>query len=471
MDDTATALKNLVTQAAPGTKSKPIYVIAADTSELPASAIAWLGANDQKLTDEFVSLLPATSIKDGDIAGAVLGIAPEANPFAAGKLARQLPDGHWYFKTIPDGVDAEQLLLGYLLGSYAFDRYKSRNSSDVILHIPQGVDLELVLRKAKGVHVVRDMVNTPANDMGPNAIEAAARAVARAHKATVKVITGDDLLAKNFPLIHAVGRAAAEQPRLVDIKWGRRGAPKLTLVGKGVAYDTGGLNIKPGNSMRNMKKDMGGAAHMIALADMVMAAKLDVRLRLLIPTVENSISSGAFRPGDVYPSRKDITVEIGNTDAEGRLILADALALADEETPELLIDFATLTGAARVALGPDVAPFFTDDDTLAAELGDASTLELDPIWRMPLWKDYARNLSSTVADCCNISSDSLGGAITAALFLQKFVTRARSWVHFDVFAWSTASKPHASVGGEAQGLRALFRVLERRYPPKASSKA
>ncbi|MEO1700762.1 MAG: leucyl aminopeptidase family protein [Pseudomonadota bacterium] len=465
MDEIETALAALIMEAPRTDASKPIYVTSGDASELPGTAKNWLEQTGQTLDAEFVSLIPSGE-QDGSVGSAVLGIGADLNPFAAGKLYRTLTDGQWYFHRVPQGADAEQLLLGYLLGAYSFNRYKATKQRNIRIHPQEKTDLETVLRKAAGVYQVRDLVNTPANDMGPEAIEMATKSMAKTHKSSVKVIAGDDLLSKDFPLVHAVGRAAAQEPRLLDMKWGRRGAPKLTLVGKGVAYDTGGLNIKPGGSMRNMKKDMGGAAHAIALAGMVMTAKLNLRLRLLVPTVENSISANAFRPGDVYPSRKGITVEIGNTDAEGRLVLADALTLADEETPELLIDFATLTGAARVALGPDVAPFFTDDEALAGELAEASTLELDPIWRMPLWKDYAKGLSSNVADCCNISGDSLGGAITAALFLQKFVSRAQTWVHFDVFAWSNSAKAHGAVGAEAQGLRALYRVLKRRYPPK-----
>ncbi|MEN0001216.1 MAG: leucyl aminopeptidase family protein [Pseudomonadota bacterium] len=466
MSEAAMSPEDLLGAAKKNRRSLPLYVTGPEMAELPDAAKAWVRASRRSLDGAFVSLLPDEASGER-VAGAVLNLGPDLDPFAAGSLTKHLPAGHWHIETKPDGLDMDQVLLGYLLGGYAFGAYKSRTPSGVKLRPPEETNLDSVLRKARAVYGVRDLVNTPANDMGPAAIEAAARTVARAHKATVKVISGDDLLRKNFPLVHAVGRAAADAPRLIDIRWGKRSAPKLTLVGKGVAYDTGGLNIKPGGSMRNMKKDMGGAAHTIALANMIMEAQLNVRLRLLIPAVENSISAPAFRPGDVYPSREGLTVEIGNTDAEGRLILADALTYGDEDMPELMVDFATLTGAARVALGPDVAPFFTDDEALARELAEASTLELDPVWRMPLWKGYAKNLSSNVADCGNISTDPLGGAITAALFLQKFVKNAQSWVHFDVFAWSPSSKPHASIGGEAQGLRALYSVLERRYPPAA----
>ena len=264
-------------------------------------------------------------------------------------------------------------------------------------------------------------------------------------------------------MIHAVGRASAEAPRLIDMLWGAADAPKVTLVGKGVCFDTGGLDIKPSSGMLLMKKDMGGAANVLGLASMIMAAGLKVRLRVLIPAVENAISGNAFRPGDVLASRKGITVEIGNTDAEGRLVLADALALADEEMPQLLVDMATLTGAARVALGPDLPPFYTQDDLLAAELSDAALAAADPLWRMPLWKPYDAKLSSKVADMNNVTTDGFAGSITAALFLQRFVEKAGAWAHFDIFAWSPNDRPHCPIGGEAQGIRALELLLSKRY--------
>ena len=316
---------------------------------------------------------------------------------------------------------------------------------------------------ADAVFMVRDLVNTPTSDMGPDALEAAVRKLAERHKAEVEVTEGDDLLKRNFPMIHAVGRASATAPRLIDMVWGRKDAPKVTLVGKGVCFDTGGLDIKPASGMLLMKKDMGGAANVLGLASMIMAADLPVRLRVLIPAVENSISANAFRPGDVLQSRKGLTVEIGNTDAEGRLILADALALADEEAPEMLIDMATLTGAARVALGPDLPPFYTGDDALAAELATAAVEVEDPIWRMPLWKPYDAKLASKVADINNVTTDGFAGSITAALFLQRFVERAKSWAHFDIFAWNPAERPHGPVGGEAQAIRALAQVISARF--------
>jgi leucyl aminopeptidase len=299
--------------------------------------------------------------------------------------------------------------------------------------------------------------------MGPAELEEAARTHAGRHGASVRAIVGDDLLSDGFPLVHAVGRAAARAPRLIDITWGDPGHPKVTLVGKGVCFDTGGLDIKPESGMLNMKKDMGGAATMLALAHMLMDRGIKLRLRVLIPAVENSISGSAFRPRDVYRSRKGITVEIGNTDAEGRLILADALALADEEEPELIADMATLTGAARVALGADIPPFYTDDDTLAAELARHATTENDPLWRMPLWRPYDALLESKVADVNNVASGGFGGSITAALFMRRFVTAAKAWLHFDIFAWNQTSKPGRPEGAECQAARALYAFLVARY--------
>ncbi|RUV91145.1 leucyl aminopeptidase family protein, partial [Mesorhizobium sp. M1A.F.Ca.IN.022.07.1.1] len=293
--------------------------------------------------------------------------------------------------------------------------------------------------------------------------EEAVRALAAGHGADVSVVKGDDLLARNFPMIHAVGRASAGAPRLIDMTWGPSDAPKVTLVGKGVCFDTGGLDIKPSSGMLLMKKDMGGAANVLGLASMIMAAKRNVRLRVLIPAVENSIAGNAFRPGDVLRSRKGITVEIGNTDAEGRLVLADALALADEERPALLFDMATLTGAARVALGPDLPPFYTGDEALASDLAAASVAVEDPLWRMPLWRPYDAKLSSKIADVNNVTTDGFAGSITAALFLKRFVEKTPGWAHLDIFAWNPSDRPYGLTGGEAQGIRALERVISKRF--------
>jgi len=329
--------------------------------------------------------------------------------------------------------------------------------------VPAGVDAARVRRIADGVFLARDLVNTPTSDMGPDDLEKAVRTLAAAHKAEVSVIKGDELLTQNFPMIHAVGRASTGAPRLIDMIWGQPGAPKVTLVGKGVCFDTGGLDIKPSSGMLLMKKDMGGAANVLGLASMIMAAGLNVRLRVLIPAVENSIAGNAFRPGDVLASRKGITVEIGNTDAEGRLVLGDALALADDEEPQMLVDMATLTGAARVALGPDLPPFYTGDEALASDLAEASLAVEDPLWRLPLWRPYDAKLSSKIADINNVTTDGFAGSITAALFLKRFVEKTASWAHFDIFAWNPADRAHGPAGGEAQGIRALERIISTRF--------
>ena len=441
----------------------PIWLIekgGIDASLLPEPSKAWARQNG---FDGAASAFLALPGEDGKIAGALFGLGANDDPLIYGKLATALPDGAWKFQTAPTQPDLA--LLGFLLGAYRFGKYlPAEKPAKVFLAAPDGADAQAVARISEAVSLARDMVNTPANDMGPEAIEKTARAVAARFKAKVKVITGPQLLKRNFPMIHAVGRAASEAPRLIDFTWGAKGAPKVTLVGKGVAFDTGGLDIKPSSGMLLMKKDMGGAANVLALAMLIMGEKLGVRLRVLIPAVENSISASAFRPGDILASRKGLTVEIGNTDAEGRLILADALALADEESPDLLIDMATLTGAARVALGPDLPPFYTDDGAFAAELAEASEHVADPLWRMPLWKPYERKLNSKIADTNNVTTDGFAGSVTAALFLKKFVGKAKTWAHFDIFAWNPADKPHAPVGGEAQAIRAIFEVLKQRFP-------
>jgi leucyl aminopeptidase len=310
--------------------------------------------------------------------------------------------------------------------------------------------------------MARDMINTPANDMGPAELHEATRLLAERHDAWIEAVTDSELLLKNFPLIHAVGRAAARPPRLIDLRWGDPKHPKVTLVGKGVCFDTGGLDLKPESAMLLMKKDMGGAASVLALAHMVMDRKLPVALRVLIPAVENSVSGAAFRPLDVYPSRKGLTVEVGNTDAEGRLVLADALALADEDAPDLLIDIGTLTGAARVALGPEVVPCYSNDDALAAAIVDHGMKERDPLWRMPLWAPYESMLDSKVADINNVGG-AFAGSITCALFLRKFVSAAKAWLHFDIYGWNPSAKPARPEGGECQAARAIYALLCERY--------
>jgi leucyl aminopeptidase len=384
--------------------------------------------------------------------------------FLVGRLAQHLPDGAYRFANEPH--DARLAALAVALGLYRFTRYRKAEARAVKLELPQSVDREDLQRIVEAVTLARDLINTPANDMGPAQLEQAARKLAARHSATIGAIVGDALLEKNFPLIHAVGRAAVSAPRLIDMTWspdsrGDAAYPRVTLVGKGVCFDTGGLDIKPDTGMLNMKKDMGGAATALALAHMIMARGLKLRLRVLIPAVENSIAGSSFRPRDVYTSRKGITVEIGNTDAEGRLILADALALADEDKPDLIADFATLTGAARVALGPDVPAFFTDDDALAGELMRHAAAENDPLWRLPLWRPYETMLESKVADLNNVGG-SQGGAITAALFMRRFVT-AKSWLHIDLFAWTASAKAGRPEGGDLQSARALYAMLAARY--------
>lgn len=404
-------------------------------------------------------LLPVPS-PDGGLAGFLFGVS-QTDPFAAGALPALLPSG----RTVRlEGAFPPEAALAFGLGTYRFDRYKAKKAPPTAqLKLGPQDDPEGLARTLAAVTLVRDLVNTPANDMGPEDLEAAARALAAQHGATISVTTGEELLVRNFPLIHAVGRAATRAPRLIDMSWGDAAHPRVTLVGKGVCFDTGGLDIKPSSGMLLMKKDMGGAAHALGLAHLVMARGLKVRLRVLIPAVENAIAGDAFRPGDILPSRKGLHVEIGNTDAEGRLVLADALALADEEAPELMIDFATLTGAARVALGPHLPPAYTDDDALAADLARHAAAQHDPLWRMPLWKPYASMLDSKVADINNAGSGGFAGSITAALFMARFVEAAKAWLHLDIYAWNPSARPGRPEGGEAQTIRALDALLAERF--------
>jgi leucyl aminopeptidase len=358
--------------------------------------------------------------------------------------------------------DATYAALGFRLGAYRFDRYKEMKASPE-LAMPAGANAAEVVRLTDAAYLARDLINMPANDLGPVAFEQQIRAFATRHKMKLKAIVGDDLLRQNFPMIHAVGRASTEAPRLMDLSWGRAGDPRITLVGKGVTFDTGGLDIKPSAGMLLMKKDMGGAANVLGLAHAIIDAGLRVRLRVLIPVVENSISGAAFRPGDVLRSRSGQTVEIGNTDAEGRLILADALTLADEDKPDLLLDMATLTGAARTALGPDLPPLYSTDDALAAELMQAGLAADDPLWQMPLWVPYDAMMNSKVADMNNAGSTPFAGSITAAMFLKRFVRSAKAWVHLDIFGWAPEARPGRPFGGTDQGIRAVYGVLKRRY--------
>jgi leucyl aminopeptidase len=383
--------------------------------------------------------------------------------WSLGDLSAALPAGNYRLDAAPDRGDATRMALGWALGTYSFTRYRDKKPSGARLAWPKGADRGEVERLAGGIFLARDLANTPASDLGPEEFAAKALQVAENAGARSRVIIGDELLAENYPTIHAVGRASTRAPRLVDFTWGKESAPKVTLVGKGVCFDTGGLDLKPASGMKNMKKDMAGAAIVLGLAQAIMAANLPVRLRVLLPMVENSVSGNAMRPLDIVRTRKGLTVEIGNTDAEGRLILCDALAEACTENPAILVDIATLTGAARVALGPELPALFCNDDKLAASLLEAGNAEDDPFWRMPLWRPYRRLLDSKIADLNNVSDGPHGGAITAALYLQDFVGTEIPWAHIDVMAWNTRSRPGRPEGAEAQTLRALYAHVASRF--------
>ncbi|MET0274122.1 MAG: M17 family metallopeptidase [Phenylobacterium sp.] len=392
-----------------------------------------------------------------------LGAAPDAMAFRG--LPAKLPAGSYRIAQSPEGLDAAQVALAFALGSYRFDRYKAHGAERPKLVAGKGVDVEEVRHVAHACALARDMINTPPNDLGPLQIETIAREIAEQYAAVITVITGEGLLEANYPAVHAVGRAATAEraPRMIELTWGEAGKPLVAVVGKGVVFDTGGLDIKPSAGMRLMKKDMGGAAHALALGRMIMAANLPVRLVVLVPAVENAISADAMRPGDVIGSRKGISIEIGNTDAEGRLILADALTRAAELEPALTIDLATLTGAARVALGPQLPPFYTDDEDLAEAIARHATAASDPLWRMPLWKPYADALDSDVAEIKNDPDAwAQAGSVTAALFLQRFAPPG-PWVHLDIFAWNPRNRPGWPTGGEAQAIRGLYRMIRERF--------
>jgi leucyl aminopeptidase len=419
---------------------------------------AFLKASGFAARAQDFAMLPAAS---GGIAGAVLGLGKGDDPLALAAFAEKLPSGTYVFAEQP--FEAGLAALAWLLGTYRFAKYRKSTKQAPKLILPNDADGDEAGRIAEAVFLARDLINTPANDMGPEELAAAARELAGKHGAKFREIAGEALLKQNYPLIHAVGRGSARPPRLIDITWGKADAPKLTLVGKGVCFDTGGYDLKTSAGMLTMKKDMGGAAVALALASLVMQAGLKVRLRVLIPAVENSVSGSAYRPSDVFPSRKGLSVEIGNTDAEGRLVLADALAEADSEAPDLLLDIATLTGAARVATGMELPPFFTDDAALADDLMAASQQVHDPLWRLPLWRPYESALTSSVADITNNPDYGYAGAITAALFLNRFVTNAKSWAHFDIGAWTDRPKPGRPRGAEATALRAMYQMLKRRF--------
>jgi leucyl aminopeptidase len=387
----------------------------------------------------------------------------EAVMWAVAGLSETLPEGVYRLDPLPDGGDASRVALGWALGTYRFTRYHDKPKGKARLVWPKAADRGFVERLAEGIFLARDLATTPASDMGPEELADAAQKIAKKAGARCRVIVGDKLLEKNYPTIHAVGRASTRPPRLVDISWGDESAHKVTLVGKGVCFDTGGLDLKPASGMLNMKKDMAGAAIMLGLGQAIMQAGFKVRLRVLLPCVENSVAGNAMRPRDIIKTRKGLTVEIGNTDAEGRLILCDALAEASDEKPEMIVDCATLTGAARVALGPELPALFCNDDGLANALISAGQAEDDPMWRLPLYKPYRRMIDSKVADLNNVSDGPQGGAITAALYLNEFVAPKVPWAHLDVMAWNQRSRPGRPEGAEAQTLRAVYAHVAGRF--------
>jgi len=445
----------------------PIHIV--ETDKL-MSISAKLNIEDWVKANQFDASLGQVLIipdNNGSIASVLVGWGTKSKRsrgrFHMGAIALKLPKGTYEILSGLSGKDLENAHLAWILSTYYFDRYKKKSVLSAKLKASKEINTTRILIEAEGDFITRDLVNTPTNDMGPDALEKAFCNLALKHNAYTQVIKGDDLLKQNFPMIHAVGRASDQEPRLLDMKWGDKNNPKVTLVGKGVCFDTGGLNIKPTSSMGLMKKDMGGAATVLGLAHMIMSLNLNVNLRVIIPAVENSISSNSFRPQDILISRKGMSVEINHTDAEGRLVLADALCLADEDYPDLLICNATLTGAARVALGPDMPPFFTDDEELAIQIQKASLEKNDPLWRLPFWNPYEDLIEPDVADLDNAPKGGFAGAITAALFLRRFVDKSKYFVHFDLFAWSQISKPSQSKGGACQSARAMLSVIEKRY--------
>ncbi|MBL23261.1 MAG: leucyl aminopeptidase [Rhodospirillaceae bacterium] len=401
--------------------------------------------------------------KDGVPAGALVGVEGDTDIWSWGAAATELGAGSYTLSDDMNDSAIDNAALGWALGCYRFRRYKNSDRKLATLALPASATLPAVTNMAEAIYLARDLINTPSSDMGPGELAAAANEMAERFDANCTVTVGDDLLRDNYPMIHAVGRASVRAPRLIDLTWGKPKDPKVTLVGKGVCFDTGGLDLKPSSGMLLMKKDMGGAAHALALGQLIMANRLNVRLRVLVPAVENSVSGDSFRPMDVLKTRAGLSVEIGNTDAEGRLILGDALTEAGAEDPDLIVDFATLTGAARVALGPDMAMMFSNDDVLAGAIETAGTHCDDPVWRMPLWQPYRRYLESQIADINNAGQSRFGGAITAALFLKEFVEDATPWAHFDVYGWNPAKRNGRPVGGDVMGVRAVYAMLAERY--------
>jgi len=455
-----------------GTSSIPLRPIAGEAlsrwlDSRPTTAKRWVTANDFEAKAGTFCAIPAES---GEIAEVLVGEGEALWDWAG--LPSKLPPGDFHIDAELEPDASARLALGWALGTYRFDRFRTKPSESLAtLSWPDGCDRDAIRRAASATFLVRDLINRPASDLGPQALADAAEELAARHDASCRVLVGDALLDNDYPAIHAVGRAASLEraPRLIDISWGEPSARKLTLVGKGVCFDSGGLDLKPAAGMKLMKKDMGGAAHVLGLASMIMDAKLPVRLRVLVPAVENSVSADAYRPLDVVPTRAGKTIEIGNTDAEGRVILADALSEASTDEPDLLIDFATLTGAARIALGGELPALFVNDDAVAAGIVDHGLRADDPLWRMPLWAPYRSMIDGKVADITNSADGPLGGAITAALFLQEFVSPGIPWAHIDMMAWNQKSRPGRPEGGEAMGMRAIYAFIAERFSPSTSS--
>ena len=435
----------------------------AHAAQLAPAARRWLQASSFNGSPDTWALVPGP---DGEPQAAWAGVRSTAHPYVLSALPRSLPVGRY---RIGDGglpADPQAAAMSWALGSYAFQRYKAPRRVAAELMLAPGPEAARGALLAATIAATRDLVNTPAEEMGPAELAQAVKTVARAHGAKVREVVGDRLLEAGFPAVHAVGRASSRAPRLIELNWGDPRHRRLTLVGKGVCFDSGGLDIKPADGMRWMKKDMGGAANALGLAALVMAAGLPVRLQLLIPAVDNAISGNAFRPGDVFRTRKGLHIEIGNTDAEGRVILCDALAYGAEGKPDLMIDLATLTGAARVALGPQLPALFTRRMDLARELVDRGLALHDPLWHLPLWKEYHSSIESDIADIVNTGKGPMAGAITAALFLDDFVPEGMDWVHIDLFAWNDSARPGRPTGGEAQTIRTLLGYLEQRFRPE-----
>lgn len=451
---------------APGKKTVPLTLVtekdyAAWLKRQVVRVRNWLGTQDYQAKSGRFSLIPGA---DGTLDGVVAGISAPPSLWDIAGLSSQLPEATYHLDWVGNVGYVEWLALGWVLGGYKFSRYKSKPAGmpKAKLALPVGTDIEKIMRFAEAIALARDLINTPAEDMMPADLAAAIGAVGKKYKAKVTHIVGDALLTKNYPAIHTVGRASVHAPRLVDLIWGNPKHPKVTLVGKGVCFDTGGLDIKGSGNMYLMKKDMGGAACALAVAQMVMAAKLPVRLRLLVPAVENAVAGNAYRPSDVIRMRNGMTVEVGNTDAEGRLVMADALAEASREKPDMLIDLSTLTGAARTAVGTEISAFFTNDDALAERIAHQAKVMEDPAWRLPLYAGYDRMLDSPVADVNSAPGSAYAGAITAALFLQKFVGADIPWAHFDFMAWNLSSRAGRPEGGEAMAVRALYQLIKER---------